>query len=70
MVIEYKKILVRELFFDCPLGTASNNCMSRIVRKMPLETRAEILDRMKEEELDFLLSNHRECQFKRKINQK
>ena len=69
MVIEYKKILVRELFFDCPMGTACNNCMSRIVRKMPLEKRTEILDRMKEEELDFLLSNHRECQFNRKINQ-
>ncbi len=70
MVIEYKKILVRELFFDCPMGAERNNCMSRIVREMPLEKRTEILEQMQEEEMDFLLSNHRKCQFNRKINQK
>ncbi len=69
MVIEYKKILVRELFFDCPMGNARKSCMTRIVRKMPLEKRHAILDKMQEEELDFLLKNHKECQFNRLIEQ-
>jgi hypothetical protein len=67
---EHKKILIKELFFDCPMGMALNNCLTRKVRKLPLYKRMKIVDEMEPEEMDFLLGNHRECRLSREKTQK
>jgi hypothetical protein len=62
---EHKKILIKDIFCDCPMGMALNNCLSRKVRKLPLDKRMKIVDEMEPEELDFLLKNHKECRLSR-----
>jgi hypothetical protein len=33
---ENKKILIIDIFSDCPMGMALNNCLSRKVRETPV----------------------------------
>jgi hypothetical protein len=62
---QHKRILVKELFFDCPMGPALNSRLTRKSRKLPLEKRMKIVDEMKTAELDLLLKKQRECRHKR-----
>jgi hypothetical protein len=68
--LEHKKILVKELFFDCPMGMALNNCLTKNFRKLSLERRMKIVDEIKEEEIEFLLNKHRECRLNREERRK
>jgi hypothetical protein len=47
------------------MGMALNNCMTRKVRKLPLDKRMKIVDEMEPEEMDFLLKSHKECRLSR-----
>ena len=65
MELQYKKILVRQLIFSCPMGMALNSCLTRNLRKLPLKERLNIIEELGTDEIDFLLKNHRECRHKR-----
>lgn len=65
MDVEYKKILINELVFGCPKGSALSNCLTRELRKLPLEKRIKIVNNLENEEIDFIIKNHRECRLSR-----
>ncbi len=63
---EFKKILLKDLLFDCPEGSALKTCMTKHLRMLPLEERLKIVEAMEKNELDFIIRNHRECRLKRR----
>jgi len=65
MKMEHKKILVKELFFNCPLELSLNQCFAGKFRKLPIKLRMKIVDAMNMEEVEDILINHRECRRKR-----
>jgi hypothetical protein len=65
MELQYKKILAKQLVFSCPMGMALNNCLTRNLRKLPLKERLNIIEELGSDEIDFLLTNHRDCRQKR-----
>jgi hypothetical protein len=65
MELKYKIILVRQLLISCPMGMALNNCLTRNLRKLPLEKRLNFIEELETDEIDFLLKNHSECRLKR-----
>lgn len=65
MDIEYKKILINDLLFCCPQGSALSNCLTRELRKLPLEKRMKIVNELENEEIDFIIKHHRKCRLSR-----
>lgn len=58
---EQKKIWVKGLLIDCPIGISLENCPAKDVRSLPIDERLKLVDSMDESQLDQIISHHRSC---------
>ncbi|MFC1479910.1 hypothetical protein ACFL5Y_00470 [Candidatus Omnitrophota bacterium] len=63
----WERIWARGLIVECPLKVPLADCPLREVRKLPLEERIAIVNKMPIAELDTLLEQHKRCQIERKV---
>ncbi len=65
LTLEQKKIWVKGLVIDCPLGKPLENCPLNDIRKLPIEERLRLACAMDESQLDQIIGYHRKCLFER-----
>ncbi len=63
--IEHKRIWIKGLMIDCPMGKALDDCPARDVRTMPVEKRLIVVDEMTPEQIEEVIVYHRQCLSKR-----
>ncbi|MEA2012134.1 MAG: hypothetical protein U9O87_03475 [Verrucomicrobiota bacterium] len=61
MSLQEKKAWVIGLMVECPLGNALDTCPGNGIRKLPFVERLKIANKMTKEQLDKLISYHRDC---------
>ncbi len=61
LTFEQKKIWVKGLLIDCPIGISLENCPAKDVRSLHIDERLELADSMDESQLDQIISYHRKC---------
>jgi hypothetical protein len=62
-----KWALVSGLLTECPLGKPLADCPSKKVRGLPREERSRLVESMDESELALIISHHRYCFQKRRL---
>ena len=60
-----KKVWVKSLVMDCPLGKPLASCALTDLRKLNVGERASLVDRMAEVQLEEIIEIHRRCRAKR-----
>ena len=63
-----KRSLVQGLLTECPLDKPLEDCPAKEVRGLPYEERSVIVASMSETELDLIISHHRYCFQKRRLD--
>ena len=53
--------LICGLIFACPMGNEAENCPFRSIRKLPVETRLSLLERLPRLDQEVLFMHHRKC---------
>ncbi len=61
----WKRIWAKGLIVECPLKIQLEDCPLKEVRKLPIEERIDIVDKMPLAELDAIVEHHKACQAKR-----
>jgi len=61
MLLNQKRSWVHGLLTQCPTGNPDQMCPVRMMRKLPLIQRLELIDSMSEPELDDILHKHQCC---------
>ncbi len=64
----HKRSLVQGLLTECPLDKPLEDCPAKEVRGFPYEERSVIVVNMSETELDLIISHHRYCFQKRRLD--
>lgn len=59
--IEHKRIWIKGLLIDCPMGTAADDCPARDWRTMPIEKRLIVVDTMTNEQVEEVIVFHKQC---------
>tara|TARA_B100000315_G_C14556917_1_gene578624 strand:- start:923 stop:1165 length:243 start_codon:yes stop_codon:yes gene_type:complete len=67
-VKKYKKVWVRGLAIECPLGDALKTCPLRELRKLELADRLKMIDDMGDEQIEEILEVHKECARSREMS--
>jgi hypothetical protein len=49
------------LIFSCPMGSESEECDYRLLRKLPIKERLAVMDVLTEKERQALIDKHRKC---------
>jgi len=61
LTLEHKRIWVQGLLIDCPMGKPLENCPARDARALPIAERLNLTTAMDENQLDQIISHHRNC---------
>lgn len=69
VIVSYKLVLVKGLLTECPLDKPLDDCPAKKVRCLPLEKRLQLVEDMGESDLDLIISHHRHCFQKRRLEQ-
>ena len=64
--IEHKRIWVKGLMIDCPLGTPVDDCPARDLRTLPIGKRMIAVDTMTPEQVEEVIVHHKKCLKERK----
>lgn len=64
-----KMSLVNGLLLECPLDKPLDDCPAKEVRSLPAKKRLKVVEAMGESELDLIISHHRYCFQKRRMEQ-
>ena len=63
--LEEKKSWVLGLVIECPLRDVSENCPAKNLRGLPLKDCAALIFNMEENQIDEIISHHRQCIWER-----
>ena len=63
--IEDKRIVLKDLLVECPMGEALDDCPARDLRKLPVEKRLITVDTMAVEQIEEVVVHHTRCLKKR-----
>ena len=65
MKLEHKRIWVKGLLIECSMKKVLDDCPAKELRKLPIEERLKIVDKMKAEQIEFIIAHHKDCLRKR-----
>jgi len=65
LALEHKRIWVKGLLIDCPMGEALDDCPARDLRAMPIRARLIAVDAMTPEQVEEVIVHHKRCLSKR-----
>ncbi|MCK5853219.1 hypothetical protein KAH27_09360 [bacterium] len=66
-----KRIWVKGILVECPLGKSLNDCLANALRNLPLEELIKAVNNMTEDQLEMVIKYHNSCLAKRlKANDK
>jgi hypothetical protein len=68
LTLEGKISWVLGLVVECPLQDPTENCPAKKLRGLPLNESASLLSNMEEQQLDEIISFHRQCLWEREGN--
>ncbi len=63
-----KKIWIKGLLVDCPLGRPLKGCPANTLRNLPIDQFAKIVKQMSEDQIDCIIEYHEKCCRKREMN--
>ena len=58
----WERIWAKGLIVECPYKISLEDCPLKEIRKLPIEERINIVDKMSVAELDTVLEHHKSCQ--------
>jgi hypothetical protein len=61
MELEHKRIWVKGLLIECTMRKVLDDCPAKELRKLPIEERLKIADEMKADQIEFIITCHKEC---------
>ena len=56
-----KKIWIKGLLVDCPLGKPLKDCPANALRSLPIDQFAEIVNEMTKKQIDCIIEYHENC---------
>ncbi len=59
--LRQKRIWVKGLIIDCPVGISLENCPAKDSRLLSIDEQFELVDLLDESQLDKVISYHRKC---------
>ncbi|GEM_PF-1693417 len=65
-----KRIWIKGLLVDCPLGIPLDDCPANSLRYLPIDQFAEIVNNMSEEQVNCIIEYHEGCSAERAENDK
>jgi len=64
-----KRIWVKGIFAECPMGTPLDNCPANGMRSLPLAQFVQVINGMSEAKLDTAIAYHEHCMARREAEQ-
>ncbi len=62
---KHKKVWVKGLMIDCPMGIPLVDCPAKEVRDLPIPDRLKLVDEMDIDQLTGIITHHKQCLKKR-----
>ena len=63
-----KRIWIKGLLVDCPLGQPLKGCPANALRNLPIDQFAEIVNKMTKKQINCIIEYHENCCRKRESN--
>ena len=63
-----KKIWIKGLLVDCPLGKPLKDCPANSLRSLPIDQFAEIVNKMTKKQINCIIEYHENCCRKRETD--